>query len=118
MAFRKGDIVLLPFPFPSAFKPLLFTLEPSLILHTVGKLSAEDSTEVDRRVRRALDLPFASVSDFIAKANLNAAPAAQVQTLAEQAIAAVLLQANQNTPGADPERLRMLLFGPNPERAL
>lgn len=73
---------------------------------------------MDRRVRLALELPFASLSDFIAQTELNRAPTDQVQTLAEQAIAAVLWQANQNAVGANPERLRSLLFGPNPESAL
>lgn len=44
--------------FPSAFKPLLFSLDPAFILHTVGKLSTLDLTEVSLRVRRALDLPL------------------------------------------------------------
>jgi|GEM_PF-167558 len=173
MAFHRGDIVLLPFPFtdlsarkvrpavilsssayhatepdlilgalttnlaaatapvdyvladwqvanlrfPSAFKPLLFTLQPALILHTVGRLSAGDLIEVERRVRRALELPFASLADFIAEADLSAAPPLQVQRLAEQAIAALLLHTSQNISGADIERLRMLLSNPDSERA-
>jgi len=48
--------------FPSAFKPLLFTLDPALILHTVGRLSTLDLTEVSLRVRRALDLPLTTAS--------------------------------------------------------
>jgi mRNA interferase MazF len=43
--------------FPSAFKPLLFSLEPALVLHTVGKLSESDLAEINQRVRLALDLP-------------------------------------------------------------
>jgi mRNA interferase MazF len=112
MAFQRGDVVLVPFPFtdlrsqkvrqavvlssteyhasepdlilgaittnlsaataavdyvlrewqvanlryPSAFKPLLFTLEPVLVLHLVGQLTANDLTEIDMRLRRALAL--------------------------------------------------------------
>ena len=112
MAFQRGDVVLVPFPFtdlrsqkvrpavvlssaeyrasepdlilgaittnlsaamsavdyvlrewqvanlryPSAFKPLLFTLEPALVLHQVGQTTAHDLTEVDIRLRRALAL--------------------------------------------------------------
>ncbi|MCL4835264.1 MAG: type II toxin-antitoxin system PemK/MazF family toxin [Caldilineaceae bacterium] len=165
MAFHRGDIVLLPFPFtdlsarkvrpavilssaayhasepdlilgaittnlaaatapvdyilanwqsanlrfPSAFKPLLFTLQPASVLRGIGQLSRRDLAEVDLRVRLALELPFASLSDFIAQADLKNAPPVLAQTLAEQAIDAVLWQASQKSPGADPERLRLLL---------
>lgn len=112
MAFRKGDVVLVPIPFtnlhtrkvrpavvlssdeyhatepdvilgaittnlaaatapvdyvltdwrqanlryPSAFKPILFTLEPALVLHRVGKLSIKDMVEVERRLYRIFGL--------------------------------------------------------------
>mgnify|MGYP002637387641 CR=1 FL=1 len=48
--------------FPSAFKPLLFSFDPALILHTVGGLSMPDLAEVSLRVRRALDLPLTTAS--------------------------------------------------------
>jgi mRNA interferase MazF len=97
--------------FPSAFKPLLFTLAPSLILQTVGKLSAADMLEVDRRVKVALALQFSSLAEFIVAADLNDAPADLVQMLAERAATAVLLQANRNASGAKPERIRAILAG-------
>ena len=112
MAFQRGDVVLVPFPFsdlsatkvrpaivvssalyqatepdlilaaitsrisaatgpldyvlsdwraaglryPSAFKPVLATLEPVRVLYQIGALTAVDLTQVTRRVRRALDL--------------------------------------------------------------
>jgi mRNA interferase MazF len=112
MAFQRGDVVLVPFPFsnlsmvkvrpavvvssslyhatepdlllaaitskiaaatgpldyvladwqaaglhyPSAFKPVLFTLEPARVLHRVGALTLPDLAEVDQRLRRALEL--------------------------------------------------------------
>ncbi len=165
MAFQRGDIVLLPFPFtnlsgrkvrpavilssasyhasepdlilaaittnlgaatapvdyiladwqtanlrfPSAFKPLLFSLDPSLVLHTVGRLSTADLAEVDRRVRRALDLPWITLSEFLADVDLNTAPVAQVQMLAERAVVAVRSYEKNETAGASSERLRALL---------
>jgi mRNA interferase MazF len=42
--------------FPSAFKPLLFTLEPALVIHRVGSLSLQDMAEIGRRLRHALGL--------------------------------------------------------------
>jgi mRNA interferase MazF len=112
MAFQRGDVVLVPFPFsdlsttkvkpavivssalyhvtepdlllaaltsriaaspspldyvlndwhaaglryPSALKPVLFTLDPARVLHHIGALTSMDLTEVDQRLRRALEL--------------------------------------------------------------
>jgi mRNA interferase MazF len=41
---------------PSAFKPVLFTLHPGRIVHTIGSLTAADLREVERRMRLALQL--------------------------------------------------------------
>lgn len=112
MAFQRGDVVLVPFPFsdlssmkvrpavvvssalyhatepdvilaaitsklgtatgpldyvlsdwqtaglryPSAFKPVLFTLDPARVLHHIGALTPPDISEVVRRLRLALEL--------------------------------------------------------------
>ena len=42
--------------YPSALKPVLFTLDPVRVLHRIGALTPSDLTEVDRRLRRALEL--------------------------------------------------------------
>ena len=42
--------------YPSAFKPVLFTLEPARVLHRIGALTLPDLAEVDQRLRRALEL--------------------------------------------------------------
>lgn len=42
--------------FPSALKPVLFTLDPRRVIHTVGALHPADLAEVDKRLRLALDL--------------------------------------------------------------
>ena len=41
---------------PTAFKPVIATLEPSLIEHSIGYLSLRDLAEVDARLRYALEL--------------------------------------------------------------
>ncbi len=41
---------------PSAAKAVLFTLEPSLIVHRIGQLTPADMAGVDNLLRRALDL--------------------------------------------------------------
>jgi mRNA interferase MazF len=42
--------------FPSALKPVLITLDPSRVVHHIGKLSAADLAQVEERLRRALGL--------------------------------------------------------------
>lgn len=42
--------------FPTAFKPVVATLEPSMVLHRIGSLSPVDQAEVDKRLRAALGL--------------------------------------------------------------
>ena len=42
--------------YPSALKPVLFTLDPTRVIHRVGRLTGADQIEVDRRLRRALGL--------------------------------------------------------------
>ncbi len=115
MAFQRGDVVLVPFPFsdlsttkvrpaiivssalyhsteldlllaaltskvaaatgpldyvlndwlaaglryPSALKPVLFTLDPARVLHRIGALTPADLSQVDQRLCRALDLQSA-----------------------------------------------------------
>lgn len=42
--------------YPSAFKPLVFTLEPSSVLYKIGQLSHRDLTEIEERLRLIFDL--------------------------------------------------------------
>jgi mRNA interferase MazF len=42
--------------FPSALKPVLTTLDPTRVVHRVGALTSSDLAEIDRRLRRALEL--------------------------------------------------------------
>ena len=42
--------------FPTALKPVLFTLDPVRVLYRIGALSAEDLKQVDQRLRLALSL--------------------------------------------------------------
>lgn len=42
--------------YPSAFKPVLFTLEPTRVVHHIGTLTPTDQAQVDGRLRRALEL--------------------------------------------------------------
>ncbi len=42
--------------YPSAFKPVVFTLDPGRVIHNVGKLTTADMTEIDGRLRLALNL--------------------------------------------------------------
>jgi mRNA interferase MazF len=42
--------------FPSAFKPVIFTLDPERVVHRIGALNRVDLAEVDKRLRLMLDL--------------------------------------------------------------
>jgi mRNA interferase MazF len=42
--------------YPSAFKPVLFTLEPRKVILHIGALTAADMAEIDNRLRLALNL--------------------------------------------------------------
>jgi mRNA interferase MazF len=41
---------------PSAFKPVLFTLDPVRVLHHIGTVSAEDLAEIDQKLQGVLGL--------------------------------------------------------------
>jgi mRNA interferase MazF len=42
--------------FPSAFKPVLSTLDPIRVIHQIGALVPDDLAEIERRLRHMLDL--------------------------------------------------------------
>jgi len=42
--------------YPSAFKPVLFTLDPRRVIYRIGALTESDMAEIDQRLRRALAL--------------------------------------------------------------
>jgi mRNA interferase MazF len=42
--------------FPSALKPVLFTLDPARVVLKIGAMSTDDLSQVDERLRRALAL--------------------------------------------------------------
>lgn len=165
MAFQRGDVVLVPFPFtnlsatktrpavvvssdpyhqarpdlllayvssqvsqahlildyllqdwaaaglqrPSFFRPKVAAIEPTLVAHRVGRLSARDLLEVDRRLRQAMALTATALSDVIREVDFMTQPAAVVQALVEKSLTAVIALAATNTPGVDIERLHRAL---------
>lgn len=42
--------------FPSAFKPVLFTLDPQRVMHLIGVMPPSELAEIDKRLKLALDL--------------------------------------------------------------
>ena len=167
MAFRRGDVVLIPFPYtdlsasktrpavvvssdiyhatrselllayvssqisransaidcvlvdwavagllkPSFFRPKVAAIEPTLVVHRVGTLSNQDLLEVDRCLRRAMDLVETTLDDILAEVDLTAQPAATVRALAEKSVAAAVSYASAGKSGIDLDRLRKLLSG-------
>ncbi len=86
---------------PSFFRPKIAAIEPSLVVHQVGKLSPQDLLEVDRRLRQALALKEAELEDMIREVDLMTQPAPTVQTMAEKAIAALISFDSIETLGTD-----------------
>jgi mRNA interferase MazF len=167
MAFRRGDVVLIPFPYtdlsasktrpavvvssdiyhatraelllayvssqisqanptidyvladwadagllkPSYVRPKVAAVEPTLVVHRVGALSARDLLEVDRCLRRAMALVETALGDVLAEVDLTVQLAATVQALAEKSVAATVFFAPAGKPGVDLDRLRELLSG-------
>jgi len=165
MAYRRGDIVLIPFPYtdlsasktrpavvvssdiyhmarselllayvssqvsradpmidhvlvdwravgllkPSFVRPKVAAVEPTLVVHRVGSLSARDLSAVDRCLRRAMALVDTALADVLAEVDLMTQSAALVQALAEKSTAVVISFASDGNPDADLEPLRRLL---------
>jgi mRNA interferase MazF len=42
--------------FPSAFRPVIFTLDPARVLHKVGETGKTDMREIDRKLNEVLGL--------------------------------------------------------------
>ena len=96
-------------PRPSFFRPKVAAIEPILVAHQVGRLSARDLFEVDRRLRHAMAPTATALSDVISEVDFTAQPAAVVQTLAEKSLAAAVAFAVMNAPGANIARLQQAL---------
>jgi mRNA interferase MazF len=96
-------------PKPSFVRPKIAAIEPSLIVHQVGRLSAHDMRQVDGRLRQALALDEMSLSDFIDQLDFVSQPAATVQTLAEKSLRAATRLAAAQVDEIDLDRLRALL---------
>lgn len=165
MAFQRGDVVLLPFPFsdltttktrpavvvssdlyhdnrpdllvayvssqlsqlreptdhlladwqaagllrPSFVRAKIATIEPTLVVHAVGTLSATDLEMVDQKLRSALGLTSPPLIDLIREMDFTEQSPAVVQTVAEQAVKAVTLFAQDDEMSVDLAHLRQLL---------
>jgi mRNA interferase MazF len=96
-------------PKPSFVRPKIAAIEPSLIVHQVGRLSAQDMRQVDGRLRQALALDEISLSDFIDELDVVSQPAETVQVLAEKLLHTATHLAAEQADEIDLDRLRALL---------
>ena len=96
-------------PKPSFVRPKIAAIEPSLIVHQVGRLSAHDMRQVDGRLRQALALDEISLSDFIDELDFVSQPAETVQLLAEKLLHTATHLAAEQVDEIDLDRLRALL---------
>jgi hypothetical protein len=96
-------------PKPSFVRPKLASIDPLLIVHHVGQLSAADLIQVDKCLRLAMALTQTVLPDMLAEIDLLQQPPPLVQLLAEQAVKAVVEFNANHVSGAMPDRLRSLL---------
>lgn len=94
---------------PSFVRPKIATVEPSLVVHQVGALSARDLLEVDRCLRRAMALIETALADMLVEVDLMAQSATLVQALAEKSITATISFASVGNPDVNLEHLHRLL---------
>jgi mRNA interferase MazF len=104
-----ADWSLAGLPKPSFVRPKIAAVEPSLVVHQVGRLSVRNRLEVDRRLRLALALTETALADILTEVDLTKQPAQAVQALAEKSIAAVVSLASVSSVEVDVERLREIL---------
>ena len=75
---------------PSFMRPKIAAIDPVLVVHRVGILSARDQLAIDNCLRRAMALTATTVKDALAEMDFTAATVSQIQTVAEKAIGAAL----------------------------
>jgi len=97
--------------YPSALKPLLFTVDPASVLHRLGALTWRDLAEVDRRLRRAMGLTATVLEDVLSEVDFSQQSPPTVQALAEKSVAAVRDFSVKGQAGVAPGRLLTLLSG-------
>jgi mRNA interferase MazF len=105
------DLKAAGLPKPSFVRPKVAAIEPTLVVHQVGQLAAQDLLEVDRRLRQALSLTETALMDVVAEVDLMTQPLALVQSIAEKSVAAIVAFDASHAPGANVERLKELLEG-------
>ena len=96
----------------SFVRPKVAALEPTMVAHQVGRLSARDLFEVDRRLRRAMALTGTALADFVAEVDFTTQPAGTIQALAEKSLLAIASFAAAGSPSIDVQRLGILLSDP------
>ncbi len=96
-------------PKPSFVRPKVAAIEPALVVHQVGQLSAQDLEEVDRRLRLAMALPGRSLNDVEREIDFLQQPPALVQAVAEKSVAALAVLAATGNLAVDLNRIRQLI---------
>lgn len=165
MAFQRGDVVLIPFPFtdltatktrpavvvsspayqavrtelllayvssqiakatppidyvlkewkraglpkPSFIRPKVAAIEPTLVVHQVGQLSAQDLYEMDRCLRLAMALTESAFADVLNDLDLSKQSSTLVQLMAEKSVTALATLAATGNSAVDLDQIRKLL---------
>jgi mRNA interferase MazF len=94
---------------PSFVRPKIAAIEPALVVHRVGQLSAQDLGEVDGCLRRALALTESVVSDIVQEVDFLTQSPHLLQALAERTVTALAALAKAGNSAVDLDRIRRLL---------
>ena len=94
---------------PTLMKPRLAVIQEALIQHHIGMISSLDLAEVDRRLRRAMNLNLSTLDDVLAEVDLTRQPAGSIQRLAEACLSSAVDFAARGDPAIDLTRLRALI---------
>lgn len=96
-------------PKPSFVRPKVAAIEPTLVVHQVGQLSALDLSELDRRLRLAMSLTASALSDVVNAIDFAKQPPAVVQVVAEKSVTALVAMATTGNTAINLEQIRKLL---------
>lgn len=96
-------------PKPSFVRPKVAAIEPTLIVHQVGQLSALDMSELDRRLRLAMSLTESALADVVTEIDFEKQPPALIQEVAEKSVNALVTSAATGNTTINLEQIRRLL---------
>ncbi len=94
---------------PSFVRPKIAAIRPTLVVHHVGALTENDLLEVDRCLRRAMNLTETALADILDEVDFSTQPPPLLQGLAEQSTTSLVSLLAAGNKDVSLERLRDLI---------